>query len=90
MGRVVLHAAILATLATIVTGQEAKVCKYKNDGEEYEVAEGEVTEIKKTKIRVCEGGKTVLKKKEEVPFPYKIACGGGMLELLGLIVSCIK
>ena len=37
----------------------------------------QVTEIKKTKIRVCEDGKSVLKKKEEVPFPYKLACGGG-------------
>lgn len=81
MGRVVLQAAILAAIATIVTGQEAKVCKFKNDGEEYDVAEGEVTEIKKTKIRVCEGGKTVLKKKEEVPFPYKIACGGEIYNL---------
>jgi hypothetical protein len=69
---------LAAMLLGLATGQmeETKTCKYKNNGEEYEVAEGEVTEIKKTKIRVCENGKTVLKKKEEVPFPYKIACGG--------------
>ena len=42
----------------------------------------QVTEIKKTKIRVCEDGKSVLKKKEEVPFPYKLACGGGNTQQL--------
>merc|ERR1712025_713837 len=51
-------------------------CQYKNGGEMYEIEEGSVTEVKKTKVRVCENGKTILKKKEEVPKPYKWACGG--------------
>ena len=53
-----------------------KTCTYKNGGKTYQINEGDVTEIKKTKVRVCENGKTVLKKKEEVPKPYKYGCNG--------------
>lgn len=35
-----------------------------------------MSEIKKSKVRVCENGKNVLKKKEEVPLPWKYACNG--------------
>merc|ERR1711973_426296 len=37
-----------------------KTCKYKNNGVEYEINDGEVSEIKKT----------------EVPLPWKYACNG--------------
>ena len=53
-----------------------KTCTYKNGGKTYQINEGDVTEIKKTKVRVCENGKSVLKKKEEVPKPYKYGCNG--------------
>merc|ERR1711874_517079 len=57
-------------------GQDAKTCKFKNKGKEYEANEGEVVQLKKTKLRVCENGKTVLKKKTEFKFPYNFACRG--------------
>ena len=53
-----------------------KTCTFKNGGKEYQINEGDVTEIKKTKVRVCENGKSVLKKKAEVPKPYKYGCNG--------------
>ena len=53
-----------------------KTCKYKNNGVEYEINDGEVSEIKKTKVRVCDNGKNLLKKKEEFPPPWKYACNG--------------
>ena len=56
-------------------GQE-KTCKFKNKGTEYEANDGEVVEVKKTKLRLCENGKTVLKKKTEFKLPYKFACRG--------------
>ena len=56
-----------------------KTCAYKNGGKTYQINEGDVTEIKKTKVRVCENGKTVLKKKEEVPKPYKYGCNGEII-----------
>eukprot|EP00092_Neocalanus_flemingeri_P067542 GFUD01082463.1.p1 GENE.GFUD01082463.1~~GFUD01082463.1.p1 ORF type:complete len:141 (+),score=42.88 GFUD01082463.1:28-423(+) len=56
-------------------GQE-KTCTFKNKGKEYEANEGEVVEVKKTKLRLCENGKTVLKKKTEFKLPYKFACKG--------------
>ena len=34
-----------------------KTCTYKNGGKEYQINEGDVTKIKKTKIRVCENEK---------------------------------
>ena len=55
---------------------EAKTCTYKNGGKTYQINEGDVTEIKKTKIRICENGKSVLKKKEEVKPPFKYGCNG--------------
>ena len=55
-----------------------KTCQYKNNGETYQINEGEVTEIKKTKVRVCVNGKTILKKKEEYPPPYKFGCDGNV------------
>ena len=64
--------------ASLITSQldQVKTCKYKNGGKTYEINEGDVTEVKKTKVRVCENGKTILKKKEEVPLPYKYGCNG--------------
>ena len=59
-------------------GQE-KTCKFKNKGTEYEANDGEVVEVKKTKLRLCENGKTVLKKKTEFKLPYKFACRGQYL-----------
>ena len=56
--------------------QEVKTCKFKNKGREYEAKEGEVVQLKKTKLRVCENGKTVLKKKTDFKFPYNFACRG--------------
>ena len=51
-------------------------CEYKSKGKTYDVQEGEVTQVKKTTVRVCTNGKLILKKNEEVPKPYKFACGG--------------
>ena len=56
-------------------GQD-KTCKFKNKGKEYQANEGEVVEVKKTKLRICENGKTVLKKKKEFKLPYNFACKG--------------
>ena len=56
-------------------GQE-KTCKFKNKGTEYEANDGEVVEVKKTKLRLCENGKTVLKKKTEFKLHYNFACRG--------------
>merc|ERR1712179_53595 len=56
--------------------QKVKTCKFKNKGKEYEAKEGEVVQLKKTKLRVCENGKTVLKKKTDFKFPYNFACRG--------------
>ena len=33
-------------------GQD-KTCKFKNKGKEYQANEGEVVEVKKTKLRIC-------------------------------------
>lgn len=49
---------------------------YKNGGKTYEINDGEVSEIKKNKIRVCDNGKNLLKSKEEFPPPWKYACNG--------------
>ena len=62
------------TLSQPVAGE--KTCKYKNKGVEYEIGEGEVTEIKRSKVRVCTGGKTLLVAKEDFPPPWKYACNG--------------
>ena len=62
------------TLSQPVAGE--KTCKYKNKGVEYEIEEGEVTEIKRSKVRVCTGGKTLLVAKEDFPPPWKYACNG--------------
>ena len=56
-------------------GQD-KTCKFKNKGKEYQAHELEVVEVKKTKLRICENGKTVLKKKKEFKLPYNFACKG--------------
>ena len=55
---------------------QEKTCTFKNAGKEYEANDGEVVEVKKTKLRVCENGKTVLKKKTEFKLPYNFACKG--------------
>ena len=59
--------------------ENKKTCQYKNNGVTYQINDGEVSEIKKTKVRVCEDGKNLLKKKEEVPLPWKFACNGNNL-----------
>merc|ERR1712025_321639 len=65
-------------------------CEYRNGGEINEIEEGSVTEVRKTTVRVCENGKTILKKKEEVPKPFKRPCGGcffdGKIVCNGIIV----
>merc|ERR1712012_1150593 len=72
---------ILASLYQLVLsqpidGKTSKTCQYKNNGVTYQINEGEVSEIKKSKVRVCRDGKNVLKKKAEVPLPWKYACNG--------------
>ena len=62
------------TLSQPVAGE--KTCRYKNKGVEYQIGEGEVTEIKRSKVRVCTGGKTLLVAKEDFPPPWKYACNG--------------
>ena len=59
-----------------IDGKSSKTCQYKNNGVTYQINEGEVSEIKKSKVRVCLDGKNVLKKKAEVPLPWKYACNG--------------
>ena len=56
--------------------KEQKTCTFKNGGNEYQAMEGEIVQLKKTKLRVCENGKTVLKKKSEFDFPFNFACNG--------------
>ena len=63
-------------MCQVCEAQKAKTCTFKNGGNTYQINEGDVTEIKKTKVRVCENGKSVLKKKAEVPKPYKYGCNG--------------
>lgn len=58
--------------------ESKKTCQFKKNGETYQINEGEVTEIKKTKVRVCVDGKNILKKKEEYPPPYKFGCEGNV------------
>ena len=58
--------------------ESKKTCMYKDktSGVTYEINEGEVSEIKKSKVRVCTDGKNLLKSKEEFPPPWKYACEG--------------
>ena len=70
--------------------QEAKTCKFRNKGKEYEANEGEVVQLKKTKLRVCENGKTVLKKKTEFKFPYNFACKGKVRCILYFVQPTLK
>ena len=49
---------------------------FRNKGKKFDIQEGEVTSVKKDKVKVCENGKLVQKEKSEVPTPYKIGCGG--------------
>ena len=49
---------------------------FRNKGKKFDIQEGEVTAIKKDKVKVCEAGKLVQKEKSEVPTPYKIGCNG--------------
>merc|ERR1711936_216051 len=51
-------------------------CAYKSGGKTFQINQGDVTEIRKTTVRVCENGKTILKKKEDVPKPFKYGCNG--------------
>ena len=51
-------------------------CVFRNKGKKFDIQEGEVTSVKKDKVKVCENGKLVQKEKSEVPTPYKIGCGG--------------
>ena len=50
--------------------------KDKMSGVTYEINDGEVSEIKKSKVRVCTDGKNLLLSKEEFPPPWKYACDG--------------
>ena len=50
--------------------------KDKKSGVTYEINDGEVSEIKKSKVRVCTDGKNLLISKEEFPPPWKYACDG--------------
>ena len=58
--------------------ESKKTCMYKDkkSGVTYEINDGEVSEIKKSKVRVCTDGKNLLKSKEEFPPPWKYACDG--------------
>ena len=67
--------------------ENKKTCQYKKNGETYQIKEGEVTEIKKTKVRVCEDGKNILKKKTDFPPPYKFGCDG---EISGSFITHIN
>ena len=53
--------------------------KDKKSGVTYEINEGEVSEIKKSKVRVCTDGKNLLLSKEEFPPPWKYACDGELV-----------
>ena len=66
-------------------GQD-KTCTFKNKGKEYEANEGEVVGVKKTKLRICENGKTVLKKRTEFKLPYKFGCKGNSFNSLSKTV----
>eukprot|EP00092_Neocalanus_flemingeri_P072997 GFUD01089962.1.p1 GENE.GFUD01089962.1~~GFUD01089962.1.p1 ORF type:complete len:129 (+),score=38.95 GFUD01089962.1:63-449(+) len=57
---------------------QSKTCVFRNKGKKFDIQEGEVTSIKKDKVKVCENGKLVQKDKSEVPTPYKIGCNGCM------------
>ena len=50
--------------------------RWAGQGRKFDIQEGEVTSIKKDKVKVCEAGKLVEKEKSEVPAPYKIGCNG--------------
>ena len=58
--------------------ESKKTCMYKDkmSGVTYEINDGEVSEIKKSKVRVCTDGKNLLLSKEEFPPPWKYACDG--------------
>jgi hypothetical protein len=43
-------------------------------GKKYQANEGEVVEVKKTKLWICENGKTILKKKKVFKLPYNFSC----------------
>ena len=73
--------------AGLSLGQEKKTCIFKNGGKEYQANEGEVVEVKKTKLRLCENGKTILKKKTEFKLPYNFACNGKLYFYLYLILT---
>ena len=61
--------------------ESKKTCMYKDkkSGVTYEINEGEVSEIKKSKVRVCTDGKNLLISKEEFPPPWKYACDGELV-----------
>ena len=58
--------------------ESKKTCMYKDkkSGVTYEINDGEVSEIKKSKVRVCTDGKNLLISKDEFPPPWKYACDG--------------
>ena len=65
-----------ATISQPVESKKTCMYKDKTSGVTYEINEGEVSEIKKSKVRVCTDGKNLLKSKEEFPPPWKYACEG--------------
>jgi hypothetical protein len=60
---------------------QGRNCVFRNKGKKFDIMEGEVTSIKKDKVKVCEAGKLVEKEKSEVPPPYKIGCNGGPAQM---------
>ena len=60
---------------------QGKTCVLRNKGKKFDIQQGEVTGVKKDKVKVCDNGKLVEKEKSEVPTPYKIGCNGGLDKL---------
>merc|ERR1711879_1131750 len=58
-----------ATISQPVESKKTCMYKDKTSGVTYEINDGEVSEIKKSKVRVCTDGKNLLKSKEEFPPP---------------------
>merc|ERR1711915_641887 len=59
-----------------VSSAGGRSCIFRNKGKKFDIQEGEVTSVKKDKVRVCENGKLVKKDRSEVPTPFKIGCNG--------------
>merc|ERR1711962_56485 len=76
-----LYTVLLLTSVCLIStclGQKpaGKTCTLRHKGKTYDVQDGEVTKITKTRVRVCNNGAFSMKSKKEVPPPYKLGCGG--------------